>query len=61
MADVELAMKKMGRKLFFQKCAIGLGVIDQYLTPEEKHQVLKVERCSRGIKVLRRSKGKGNA
>jgi hypothetical protein len=59
-ADVELAMKKIGRKLFFQKCVIGLGVIDQYLTPEQKQRVLKVERCSRGIKVLRRVNGQGN-
>lgn len=59
--DVELAMKMMGWKLFFQKCTIGLGVIDQYLTPEDKQGVLKVERCLRGIKVFRRVNGQDNA
>ncbi len=58
--DVEQAMKKMGKKIFFQKCTIGLGVIDQYLTPEEREDVLKVERCLRGVKVLRRAQGQGN-
>jgi hypothetical protein len=55
--DVELAMKKRAKKLFFQKCTIGLGVIDQYLAPEEKQDVLKVERSLRAVKVLRRGTG----
>ena len=52
--DNGLMMKKMGKALFLQKCTIGLGLIDQYLTPEEKQGVLNVERCSRGIKILHR-------
>ena len=59
--DVEQAMKKMGRKLFFRRCTIGLGVIDEYLTPDDKQRVLKVERCLRGIKVLHRAQGSGSA
>jgi hypothetical protein len=34
-ADAERAMKKMGKKLVFEKCTIGLDVIDAYLTPAE--------------------------
>ena len=59
--DAERAMKRMGKKLFFEKCTIGLGVLDAYLTPAEKQGILKVERCERGIRVLRRAQGKGDA
>lgn len=52
--DTQRAMKIIGRKLFFEKCTIGLGIIDQYLTPEKKQKVVRIERCTRGIKVFRR-------
>jgi histidinol phosphatase-like PHP family hydrolase len=53
-ANVELAMKRMGKKAFFEKVTLGLGIIDQYLTPEEKKDVVKTERIVRSITVLRR-------
>jgi hypothetical protein len=57
--DNELASHMLGRQLFFEKCTIGLGIIDSYLTPEQKLQVLKVERCVRGITLMRRIKAQG--
>jgi hypothetical protein len=59
--DAERAMKRMGKKLFFEKCTIGLGVLDAYLTPAEKEGTLNVERCERSIRVLRRAQGQGEA
>ena len=53
-ADMELAMKRLGKKVFFEKATIGLGVLDAYLTPEEKQGVVKVERTVRSIKLVRR-------
>ena len=55
--DVKLAMKRMGQKVFFEKVSLGLGVIDQYLTPEEKAGVVETARVVRSIKVLRRAQG----
>jgi hypothetical protein len=55
-ANIELVLKVLGKKLFFEKCTIGLGVLDNYLTPEQKQQVLKVERCTRGVTVMQRIK-----
>jgi hypothetical protein len=43
--------------LFFEKCTIGLGVLDAYLTPAEKQGILKVERCDHGIGVFGARKG----
>jgi hypothetical protein len=59
--DAERAMKRMGKKLFFEKCTIGLGILDAYLAPAEKEGILKVERCERSIRVLRRIQGQGDA
>lgn len=53
-ADLELAMKRLGKKVFFEKATIGLGVLDNYLTPEEKVGVIKTERTVRSIKLTRR-------
>ncbi|WP_428394416.1 hypothetical protein [Lichenicoccus sp.] len=53
--DIRLAMKRMGRKMFFQKVTIGLGVIDQYLTPEQQVGVIETERVLRSAKLLRRT------
>jgi hypothetical protein len=55
--DAERAMKRMCKKLFFEKCTIGLGVLDAFLTPAEKEGILKIERCERSIRVLRRAQG----
>jgi hypothetical protein len=55
-ANIEVVLKVLGKKLFFEKCAIGLGFIDHYLTPEQKQQVLKVERGARVVTVVRRIK-----
>jgi hypothetical protein len=43
--DTELVSKVLGKKLFFEKCTIGLGVLDSYLTTEQKQLVLTVERA----------------
>jgi hypothetical protein len=45
-------MKAICKKLFFEKCTIGLGIIDQYLTPETKAPLLVVERTLRGVNVV---------
>ena len=52
--DVELAMKRMGKKVFFEKVTLGLGICDQYLTPEEKVGVVDTKRTLRSIKVVRK-------
>lgn len=52
--DVQRVMKIMGKKLFFEKCSISLGVVDQYLTPEEKMKVIRTDRCARSIKIVTR-------
>jgi hypothetical protein len=53
-------MKRMGKKLFFEKYTIGLGILGAYLTPAEKQGILKVERSERSITVLRRALGQGD-
>jgi hypothetical protein len=47
--DAERAMMKMGKKRFFEKCTIGLGVLDAFLTPAEREGILKIERCERCV------------
>ena len=52
--STELAMKLLGKKVFLEKCTIGLGVIDQYLTPEEKQDLIITTRGERSVKITRK-------
>ena len=53
--SVELAMMKLGNKVFFEKASIGLGVLDRHLTPEEKVGIIAIERGVRGVKINRKA------
>ena len=53
-ADLELAMKRMGKKTFLEKATIGLGICDQYLTPEQKVGVIETTRVTRSLKIAPR-------
>lgn len=52
--NLELAMKRLGKATFFQKASIGLGVLDQYLSPAEREDVVVTERGTRTIKLVKR-------
>jgi hypothetical protein len=53
-SDPGLIMEMMGQALFLEKCTIGLGIVDQYLSPEQRQQVLTIERGPRSVAILPR-------
>jgi hypothetical protein len=53
-ADIKGVQKLMGDKVFYQVCSVTLQNIDDYLTPDQKAQVLDAERGYRTIKISRR-------
>ena len=52
--DIEKVRELMGDATFFKVCSVTLKAIDDYLTPEEKAEVLEIERTQRGITISRR-------
>lgn len=52
--DIEQVRQLMGDTTFFKVCSVTLKAIDDYLTPEEKAEVLGIERTQRGVSVTKR-------
>ena len=52
---IEKVRELMGDETFFKVCSVTLKAIDDYLTPEEKAQVLETERTLRGVEIAKRT------
>lgn len=54
-SDLELVKKFMGQKTFMDVATVGLKAVDDYLTPEQREQVLTVEQTGgRKMRVIER-------
>ena len=51
-ADKEKILEYLGSENFLKLCDIKLKVVDDYLTPEQKEEVLTIDRTKRTIKIL---------
>lgn len=53
-ADIRKAKELLGDEVFFKLCSITLQALDDYLNPDERGQVIAVDRGLRGIKITKR-------
>ena len=52
---IEKVRELMGDETFFKVCSVTLKAVDDYLTPEEKAEVLETERTLRGVEIAKRT------